>query len=130
MPKTILIVDDHEGMLRSLRDWVQLNFPACCVRTAASGEKALARAQVEPPDLVIMDVKLPGIDGFETARRLRRTIAGVRIVMLSLHDGSFYRTQAAAVGASAYISKYHVHSALVPTLWALLALDDEPRSAI
>jgi DNA-binding NarL/FixJ family response regulator len=126
MPTTILIVDDHAEMRQSLRDWVQLHFPACCIRAAASGEEAVILAQSEPPQLVIMDVGLPGINGFEAARQIRGKSSAVRIVMLSIHDAACYRAEAAAAGASAYVSKHQMHNDLLPAMRAFLT---EPTHA-
>ena len=100
MPATILIADDHAEMRQTLRDWAQLHFPACSIRTATSGEEAIALAQSEPPQLVIMDVGLPGINGFEAARQIRGKSPAVRIVMLGIHDAACYRAEAATAGAA------------------------------
>jgi len=130
MPVTILIVDDHAGMRQSLRDWVQLHFPACCIRTAASGEEAVVLAQSEPPQLVIMDVGLPGINGFEAARQIRGKSSAARIVMLSIHDAACYRAEAAAAGAGAYVSKHRMHSDLLPAMRAVLAGPTDANGAV
>lgn len=130
MPTTILIVDDHAGLRQVLRDWMHLHFPACCIRAAASGEEAVALAQNEPPELVIMDVSLPGIDGFEAARQIRGQSAAARVVMLSLHDAVRYRAEAAAAGASAYVSKHRLHSDLLPTVRALLSQPTQANGAV
>jgi DNA-binding NarL/FixJ family response regulator len=121
MTTTILIVDDHPRMRQSLHDWLHLHFPACRIRAAASGEEAVALAQGEPPQLVIMDVGLPGISGFEAVRQIRGKSPATLIVMLSIQDGSSYQTEAAAAGASAYVAKHRIESDLLPVLRALLA---------
>jgi DNA-binding NarL/FixJ family response regulator len=82
--------------------------------------------QSEPAELVIMDVGLPGIDGFEAVRQIRLTNATICIVMLSFDDGTRYRAEAAAVGANAYVSKRRIHSDLLPAVRGLLG---EPTSA-
>jgi DNA-binding NarL/FixJ family response regulator len=126
MPATILIVDDHAQMRQTLRDWARAHFPAHSIRTAPSGEEAIALAQIEPPQIVIMDVGLPGINGFEAARQIRGKHPAARIVMLSIHDAACYRAEAAAAGAGAYVPKHRMHSDLLPAMRAVLA---EPSDA-
>ena len=121
MTTTILIVDDHASMRQTLHDWMHVHFPGCRIRTATSGEEAVALAQSEPPQLVIMDVGLPGISGFEAARQIRGKSPATRIVMLSIHDAISYRAEAVIVGASAYVPKHRIDDELLPVVQALLA---------
>ena len=71
MPETILVVDDHDAVRRSLRDWLQVEFPDCRVIGAACGEEALSLVGEEPPRLVVMDISLPGMTGIEATRQLK-----------------------------------------------------------
>jgi two-component system invasion response regulator UvrY len=121
MPATILIVEDHEAVRRSLRDWLAVEFPQCRVIEAASGEQALALIQIESPRLVIMDISLPGMSGIEATRQIRATLPSAQIVMLTIHNGDAYRADAAAAGASAFVPKRAMQTELIPTLAALLA---------
>jgi DNA-binding NarL/FixJ family response regulator len=121
MPATILIVEDHDEVRRSLQDWLKIEFPQCRVIEAASGEEAIALIQVESPRLVIMDITLPGMNGIEAARQIKATLPSVQIVMLTIHDSDAHRAGAAAAGASAYVSKRAMSTELLPTLAALLA---------
>ncbi len=68
MSTTILIVEDHDAVRRSLRDWLEVEFPQCRVIEAASGEESIALIQTESPRLVIMDISLPGMSGIEATR--------------------------------------------------------------
>jgi two-component system KDP operon response regulator KdpE len=67
--RLILVVDDEPAIVRLVR--AKLRADGYAVITAASGEEALARLDEERPDLVILDLMMPGIDGFETLRRIR-----------------------------------------------------------
>jgi len=120
MPATILIVEDHTDVRRALRDWLGLEFPRCRVIEAASGEEAIALARSESPRLVVMDIRLPGMNGIETARQIKAALPFTQIVMLTIHTGDIYLADARAAGASAYVTKQRMHSELVPTLAALL----------
>jgi DNA-binding NarL/FixJ family response regulator len=71
---------------------------------AVSGEEALVQAQRLQPDVVLMDIKMPGMDGIETTRRLREKVPDACVVMLTLYDDE-YVTQAIEAGASGYILK-------------------------
>ena len=121
MPAIILIVEDHDDVRKALRDWLGLEFPWCRVIEAASGEEAITLARVESPHLVIMDIRLPGMNGIETTRQIKAALPSTRIVMLTIRTGDIYCTHAKAAGASAYVTKERIGTELGPTLAALLA---------
>jgi DNA-binding NarL/FixJ family response regulator len=121
MSMTILIVEDHDDVRRAMRDWLEVEFPRCRVIEAASGEEAIVMARIESPRLVVMEIRLPGMNGIETTRQIKAALPCVQIVMLTVHTSDIYRADARAAGASAYVTKQRMHSELVPTLAALLA---------
>jgi len=121
MPATILIVEDHDAVRRSLRDWLEVEFPQCRVIEATSGEQAITLIQIESPRLVLMDISLPGMSGIEATRQIKAALPSAQIVMLTIHEGDTYRADAIAAGASAYVPKRVMQTGLVPTLAALLA---------
>ena len=125
MPATILIVEDHEAVRRSLRDWLEVEFPRCRVIEAASGEEAITLIQVESPRLVLMDISLPGMSGVEATRQIKAALPSAQIVMLTIHECDTYRTDATSAGASAYVPKRVMQTELIPTLAALLADDQD-----
>ena len=120
MTATILIVEDHEAVRRSLRDWLQVEFPQCRLIEAASGEEAIALIRVESPRLAVMDISLPGMSGIEATRRIKAASPSTQIVMLTIHEGATYRADATTAGASAYVPKRVMQTELIPTLAALL----------
>lgn len=121
MPATILIVEDHDDVRKALREWLKLEFPQCRVIEAASGEEAMALVRIESPHLVVMDIRLPGMNGIETTRQIKAALPSAQIVMLTILEGDTYRADATAAGASAYVQKQRMHAELVPKLAALLA---------
>ncbi len=125
MPATILIVEDHDAVRRSLRDWLEVEFPQCRVIEAASGEEAVALIQIESPRLVVMDITLPGMSGIEATRQIKAILPSAQIVILTIHEDDTHRADATAAGASAYVSKRAMQTELLPTLAALLANDHD-----
>jgi len=121
MTATILIIEDHEAVRRSLRDWLEVEFPQSRVIEAASGEEAIALTRVESPRLVVMDISLPGMSGIEATRRIKAALPSTQVVMLTIHEDDAHRADATAAGASAYVPKRVMQTELLPTLAALLA---------
>src|SRR5260370_36775092 len=100
----ILLVDDEPGMLRYIKTLLEVDDYK--VETAPTGEEALG--QVEKgvrPDLVLLDVLMPGIDGLETLERLRQMQPGVKVVMLSCVSDTRKVVQAMKLGAQDYLTK-------------------------
>jgi two-component system invasion response regulator UvrY len=120
MPTTILIVEDHDAVRGLLREWLETVFPQCQVLSAASGEEAVVMAQANAPRLVVMDIGLPQMSGIEATRCIKVQVPSAQVVMLTIHEDDAYRTDAQAVGASAFVPKRRMQTKLIPTLMALL----------
>ncbi len=99
----ILVCDDEPTVLRALS--VALESHGYLITAAESGEQATSRAAAEPPDLVLLDLGLPGIDGRETIRRLRAFLPTTPIIVLSAWSESETKVEALDLGADDYIEK-------------------------
>jgi two-component system, NarL family, response regulator LiaR len=119
--QNILIVEDHQGVRQSLREWLELSFPQYHLVEAASGEEAVQVAQSTSPCLVIMDIGLPGINGIEAAQGIKTALPATPVVMLTIYDDEAHRADAAAAGASAYVPKRKVQTELLPVITRLLS---------
>ena len=100
----ILLVDDEPGMLRYIKTLLEVDDHR--VETAATGEEALEKVQKGlTPDLVLLDLLMPGIDGLETLESLRKLQPGTKVVMLSCVNDTKKVVQAIRLGATDYITK-------------------------
>ena len=125
----ILIVDDHEAVRTSLGEWLRESFPRTVIRTAASGEEALEAAAAMPPDLVLMDIGLPGINGIEATRRLLDRHPATKVIVVSIHETSEHRAAAAAAGAVSFIPKRTLPNELTEAVHGLLRDARRPKGA-
>ena len=101
----ILVVDDHDlvrmGLVRMLSDVTGFDV----VGEAASGEEALLMSRSLSPDVILMDVKMPGIGGIEATRKLRLANHDVRVIAVTACDGDVFPTRLLHAGAMGYVSK-------------------------
>lgn len=121
MSPHILIVEDHQGVRQSLREWLEISFPHYQLLEATSGKDAVTMAQTLSPCLVIMDIGLPGMNGIDATQRIKAAAPATRVVMLTIYDDEAHRADAAAAGVSAYVPKRKVQTELLPVLTRLLA---------
>jgi DNA-binding NarL/FixJ family response regulator len=102
--RTVLIVDDHEDFRRTARTLLESDgFDV--VGEAADGESAIAEATRLRPELVLLDIQLPGVDGFEVASRLAEARDPPTVILISSRDASSYRRRLAQSPARAFIPK-------------------------
>lgn len=103
--KTVLVVDDEPNIVRTVAD--RLEMSDYDVITAASGEEALERARADAPDVIVLDIGLPGIDGHAVLERLRHDPAtqAIPVIMLTVKSHSDDVMRANAAGAAGYMVK-------------------------
>jgi DNA-binding NarL/FixJ family response regulator len=102
--------------------WLKFWFPGCDVRGVASGEDAIEHACASRPDVVLMDIELPGIDGLEATSRIMVQVPETAVVMLTTHDTPQHRLAATNAGAVGYVAKHEMETRLKATLQDLLRL--------
>jgi len=101
----VLLVDDHAVFREGLRELLEQRPDIEVVAEAATGHQALECMSAHP-DVIVLDIKLPDIDGIAVCRRIREADAGARIVMLTMFGEDEYLFQALQSGASGYVMKH------------------------
>jgi len=121
----ILLVDDEPGMLRYIKTLLEVDDYK--VETATTGEEALQRVEKGlEPDLVLLDVLMPGIDGLQTLEQLRQKKPGVKVVMLSCVADTRKVVQAMKLGAQDYLTKPFQKAELDAVIDLSLGLGKQP----
>ena len=117
-PVRVLVVDDQALFRRVMSAVVDETEGFLLVGCAASGEESIVTAGVLRPDLVLMDVNLPGIDGMEATRRLRANTTSA-VVLLSTYDEDDWDGQVQECGAVAYVAKSALGPDRLTEVWAM-----------
>jgi two-component system OmpR family response regulator len=120
----VLVVDDEPNIRELVQ--VALNFHGCKVTTSATGTAALRDAEAAEPDLIVLDVMLPDLDGFEVCRRLRASGNEVPIIFLTARDTSSDTVRGLALGGDDYVTKPFSVEALVARVRAVLRRTSKP----
>lgn len=128
MKAHVLVVDDEPRITEVLRR--TLAYEGYSVAVAASGDDALARTLERPPDAIVLDVMLPGLDGLEVARRLRAAGDNVPILMLTARDEIADRVNGLEAGADDYLVKPFAPEELVARIKALLRRSQPERHEV
>ena len=121
---TVLICDDHRIVREGLRAFVETVPGVDRVLTAASGEEVLARFVVDAPDLVMMDLQMPGLGGLEATRRLLAAHPEARVLMLTAADDRDHVAAAITAGARGYLVKDVSREELCAAVGHAIAGDD------
>ena len=101
----VMIVDDHPVFRQGLRNVLAVHEDLCIVGEATDGPEAIERAQELLPDVVVMDINLPTLNGLQATRRLKARCPDVNVIMLTAYDDEEQVYHAVRAGAAAYYSK-------------------------
>jgi DNA-binding NarL/FixJ family response regulator len=119
MSPKILIVDDHDVVRHGLRSFLAVRPDWVICGEASSGEEAIQAAAALNPDLVILDVTMPGMSGFETASRIRALNTGIRVLIFTMHESPRIAEDVREAGAQGFVQKSQAARDLI------IAVDEE-----
>jgi CheY-like chemotaxis protein len=130
-PKSILIVDDHSIIRRTLGEWLGEEFPGVRIKEASSAEEALQSLQAgNPPDLILMDFHLPGRSGIAASRTIKQNHPALPIVMLTIQEGEQYLKRARAAGVDDYVVKRKMYTDLIPAINGVLSVNGHAKDVM
>ena len=104
-PITVLLAEDHKIVREGLRAMLNLEADIQVVGEAENGRQSVALASQLCPDVVIMDITMPQLSGFEATRQILQTMPSTKVLVLSVHGDDAYVERARALGAAGYLTK-------------------------
>ena len=102
---SVLLADDHDLFLRGVCSFLEGAGDIHIVTTAANGEEAIAQAILHLPDVAVIDISMPVLDGIEVTRQISQYCPSTRVLIYSIFDHSHYVQRALEAGATGYILK-------------------------
>lgn len=121
MPKRILVVDDNPAIRGALRRILEFNDEWKVCGEAVDGRDGIEKARELRPDLVVLDLSMPVMNGLETSRVLRESMPDLPVILCSLHSDELLQREASAAGVTAVVSKAHNMESLIQKARELLA---------
>jgi DNA-binding NarL/FixJ family response regulator len=116
MPLTLLIADDNDLFVNALEGLLERESSIRVVARAANGEAAAQLADELGPDVVLMDLSMPNVDGFEATARILEASPGTAVVVLTGSDDPVDRERARRAGAVGYVTKDRILAELIETI--------------
>jgi len=120
-PIRILLADDHKLVREGLRSILENELHMAVIGQAESGRAIIDLARTLKPDVVIMDISMPDLNGIEATRQIVAELAGVRIIALSMHSDKRYVSEMLSAGASGYLLKHSAVDELELAIRTVLA---------
>lgn len=121
MSKRIMVVDDDQSFQREVSLLLDDEDHLEIVGTAATGEEALVTFETCQPDLVLMDIRMPGMSGLEATRWLKEQRPDIKVMALSMYEFEEYREEALNSGADEFMIKFRIISDLIPKIQSLFS---------
>lgn len=112
----VLVVDDSEVVRRGICQILQTQADIHIVCEASDGVDAVRKTREHRPDIVLLDITMPVMNGFEAARRIKQELPSTLILMVSQFDSAAFQREAITAGASGYVVKSNAAFELVPAL--------------
>ena len=119
----ILIADDHANVRRGLREILLDAFAGAHFLEAANGEEVLAQLIVSQPDVLLLDINMPGRNGFDVLKEVKHSYSTLPVIMVSVQAESQYALRCIQAGASEYINKNSASDELVPAIRKIMITD-------
>lgn len=128
-PISVLAVDNHPAFLDALTRFLkeECRGEVVLVGTARGGQEALEQAQRLQPQVILLDLRLPGLSGLKAIPLLRRALPGAGIIALTLLDTDAHRQAALAFGANDFVSKSSIDTDLLPAIRRVARSGGGPR---
>ena len=117
----LMLVDDHDVVRTGLRSYLETQPGFEVIAEAKNGLQALEKAREVQPDIVLMDITMPDMDGMETTLQLKKLYPNCQILVLTVHDDKQYFMKMLSVGASGYLTKQAAADELVAAIQAVAA---------
>ena len=117
----ILTVDDHPLLRKGIAALVNAESDMKLIAEASNGQEAIEEFRLHRPDVTLMDIQMPGLNGTEAINRIQNEFPNARIIVLTTYTGDVQVLRALKAGARAYILKGHVHRELLETIRAVHA---------
>jgi DNA-binding NarL/FixJ family response regulator len=126
MKARILIVDDHEIFRRGLRSLLETHPDWDVCGEATDGQEAVQKSKDLQPDVVVLDITMPGLNGLDATGVIRKEVPKAKVVILSQHQAGLMKQVALTAGAGAYVTKSEVSRELLAAIEGLIS--SEPKS--
>jgi DNA-binding NarL/FixJ family response regulator len=117
----ILTVDDHPLLRKGIAALVNVEDDMKLVAEASTGKEAVEKFRVHKPDVTLMDIQLPGLNGIESINQIKREFPSAKIIVLTTYSGDAQVVRSIKAGARAYLLKRQVHRELLETIRAVHA---------
>jgi DNA-binding NarL/FixJ family response regulator len=122
----ILIADDHANVRRGLRELLLDAFSGARFLEAANGDEVLEHLSGSQPDLLLLDINMPGRSGFEVLKDVKRIYSQLPVIMVSVQSESQYALRCLRAGASEYVTKDSASEELIPAIRKIMGSSARP----
>jgi DNA-binding NarL/FixJ family response regulator len=119
----VLLVEGNDDFLDGLTEWLSQRCELAIVGRAHSGPEAIDLTERLHPDLVLMDITMPDVSGFDAARMIKSPPDAPVVILMAFHDSHAARIAAAAAGADGFVAKSEITERLMPIIRGLIDLD-------
>src|SRR5690554_3708127 len=101
----VLLADDHAVVRKGIRDFLEADPQICVIAEAEDGANAWQQLEQQPPDVAVLDIRMPGLNGIELTKRIKQHYPQVRVLILSAYDDEPYILALLRAGADGYVLK-------------------------
>jgi DNA-binding NarL/FixJ family response regulator len=125
----ILITDDHANVRRGLRELLFDAFPSAYFSEATNGDEMLAQLVISQPDVLLLDINMPGRCGFEVLKDVKQFYPLLPVIMVSVQPESQYALRCLRAGATEYVNKDSASEELIPAIRKIMDSRTDPRES-